>query len=380
MPPPTVLPAEVAWTLTLPAAPAAGAAMDAERIFVPLENGELTVLDRRTGANVWQGALNVTCPLTVEEGVLLAAGGTHLRALDAASGTLLWDVEVERPLEGKPHLQDGLAVVLMEPDDVLAYRVTDGSLVWRRSTGGTSGARQMTVGTDSAYLTAPKGHVIALSLENGHPLWDTVIPGALSAPAAAKNRVFVGSDDNFFYALAADSGHLEWRWRAGGDVIGADADKDAVYFASLDNELRGVNRDNGNQRWQKDTGTRPVGPPRVAGPVVIVPGVAPTGMTISAFSVLTGAAVGTFAPPGAAEFEGEPLVDPRLLPFEVAAAVLTRDGRLFALRPIGMTFRETPPAPFVQLPGRRLDREAPPFSVPASGAPDTVTPPPPTTN
>jgi outer membrane protein assembly factor BamB len=342
--------------------------MDAERIYVPLENGALTVVDRQTGANVWQGAMDVTCPLTVEEGVLLAAGGTHLRALDAASGTLLWEVEVDRPLQGKPRLQDGLAVVLMDPDDVMAYRVTDGSLVWRRSTGGASGERQMTVGPDGVYLSAPQGHVIALSLVDGHPLWDTVIPGVLSAPAAGKDRVFVGSDDNFFYALSADSGRLAWRWRAGGDVVGSDADTDAAYFASLDNELRAVNRDNGNQRWQKDTGTRPVGPPRVAGPVVIVAGVAPTGMTISAFSVLTGAVVGTFTPPGAAEFEGEPLVDPRLLPFEVAAAVLTRDGRLFALRPIGMTFRETAPAPFVQLPGRRLDREPPPFAVPPAPA------------
>lgn len=218
----------------------------------------------------------------------------------------------------------------------------------------------MTADAIGVHVTAPGGRVIELSLEDGRPRWEVRIPGTPSVPASAHDRVFVGSTDNVFYAFDARSGRLAWKWRSGGDVIGAAADLHAVYFASLDNILRSVNRGNGNQRWQKDTGTRPIAPPVVVGPVVIVPGV---GANLLAFSALTGAPVGGFTPGGAAEFKGDPLLDPVLRPFAVAAAVITRDGRVIALRPTGMLFREAAPAPFVQLPGRRLDREPPPFSV-----------------
>jgi len=360
-PPPTVLPAEPAWTLTLDGPPVAGGAMDAARIYIPIQTDdgdEIVALERQTGMTVWEQDVKADWPVLVSNGVVYAAGSNEIHALDAATGEPRWAASLERAAGGPLHEQDGLVVALMIPDDVLAFRVTDGHQVWRHSLGGTAGLRQMTLGAGAAYVTAPGGHVIALSLHDGHPLWDVTIPGVPSAPAAAKDRVFVGSSDNFFYAFDADSGRLEWKWRSGGDVVGADADKDTVYFASLDNIVRAVNRGNGNQRWQKDTGTRPVAPPRVIGPVVVVPGVS----AISAFSVLTGAPVGSFAPPGSAELKGEPMLDPGLRPFEVAAAILTRDGRLIALRPTGMMFREAPAAPFTQLPGRRLDKEPPPFA------------------
>jgi outer membrane protein assembly factor BamB len=354
---PTILPAEAAWTVTLPAPPSAGAAMDRQFIYAPLQSDQIVALERKSGRIAWQRAGKADWPLLVRDGVIYAAADNVIRAIDARTGEPRWEATLPRDVMGPLRVDNGLVLAMMSPDGVLAYRVSDGRLAWQHSLGGRAGTTLMTSGDDMVYLTAPEGRLIALSLADGRTRWDIRLPGTLSQPAAARDRVFVGSNDNTFYALNR-SGHLEWKWRSGGDVIGADADARAVYFASLDNIVRSVNRGNGNQRWQKDTGTRPVAPPVVVGPVVVVPGV---GATLSAFSTLTGAPVGSFTPPGAAEFKGDPLLDPNLLPFEVAAAILTRDGRVIALRPTGMMFREAPSAPFVQLPGRRLDRESPPF-------------------
>jgi hypothetical protein len=41
----------------------------------------------------------------------------------------------------------------------------------------------------------------------------------------------------------------------------------------------------------------------------------------------------------------------------VALVTITRDGLVEALRPRGMTFRETAPAPLRALPGRTLARD-----------------------
>ena len=334
--------------------------MDRDFIYVPLQGDQLVALDRQSGDIAWQRDGKADWPLVAADGVLYAAADTQIQALNPADGEPIWTVSLERPVMGPLRVQGSLVIALMTPDDVYAFRTSDGAMIWRHSLGGTGGATQMTADADGVYVTAPGGRVIELSLADGTSRWETMIPGTPSAPAAAHDRVFVGSTDNFFYAFDARSGHLAWKWRSGGDVIGAATDLHAVYFASLDNILRSVNRGNGNQRWQKDTGTRPVAPPVVVGPVVVVPGVA---ANLLAFSVLTGAPVGAFAPPGSAEFKGDPLLDPELRPFEVAVVIITRDGRVIGLRPTGMLFREQPPAPFQQLPGRRLTREPAPFTV-----------------
>jgi outer membrane protein assembly factor BamB len=178
----------------------------------------------------------------------------------------------------------------------------------------------------------------------------------LSEPAAARDRVFVGSTDNFFYALDARSGELAWKWRSGGDVMGAAAGEDVVFITSLDNIIRAVNRGNGNQRWRKDTGSRPVVPPFAAGGVAIVTGIS---NVLAGFAAATGQPAGTYAAPG--DLQGPPLIDPALKPYRVAAAVVLRDGRVAGLHPIAMLFRDQPAVPVTALPGRVLQREASPL-------------------
>ena len=194
--------------------------------------------------------------------------------------------------------------------------------------------------------------MVALALETGEPLWEQKLTGTISEPAVARDRVFVGSTDNFFYAFDDDSGRLEWKWRNGGDVIGAAADGDVVYFASLDNIIRAVNRGNGNQRWKKPTGTRPVLPPRAFGGIVMLPGLMPA---VTVFIGETGVVMGTHGAAG--NLVGTPLVDPVLKPFRVGLVTITREGVVEALRPTGIMFREAALVPITLLPGKPLARE-----------------------
>ena len=250
-----------------------------------------------------------------------------------------------------------LAVV--EPGDVVALRAADGRQLWRQSLGAVPRSHAVAGDNDALYFTLADGRVVALNLRDGSKRWEQQLPKMLSEPAAAPDRVFVGSTDNFFYALDADDGTLQWKWRSGGDVIGSAATDEVVFITSLDNIIRGVNRGNGNQRWRKATPSRPAMPPRAVAGSAIVTGI---DNSLTAFAARTGEQAGTYVAPG--DLQGPPLIDPVLKPFRVSAVVVMRDGRVAGLHPLSMLFREQPVTPFTALPGRILQREQPPARTP----------------
>ena len=350
--PAPLLPVDVAWTLTLPIVPSAPGAMDEERVYIPLRQDLLVALGRETGLVEWTRTMDTADPIVVGQAMLFAISRGRILALDVVTGEDLWSVDVTETVTAPLVWDSGWLIAITEPGDVLAFRGSDGALIWRRALGAPSLHRAVPGGENALYVTLADGRVVALELEGGQTLWEQVLPGTLSEPAAARDRVFVGSTDNFFYALDADNGSLAWKWRNGGDVIGAAADGDIVYLASLDNVIRAVNRGNGNQRWLQSTSTRPVLPPRAFRGVVVLPGLMPA---VTAFNGETGAVMGTHAP---GNLIGAPLVDAALEPFRVAMVTITREGVVEALRPAGMVFREAATVPLAALPGRTLRREA----------------------
>lgn len=355
--PAPLLPAEPAWTLTLPIAPSAGGAMDDRRIYIPLRQDLLVALNRETGLVDWTSAVNTAFPPVVAGGLLFVVSGDFIWALDATDGTEQWATPVDRAITAPLVWDSGWLIAIAEPGDVMAFRAADGHLVWRRSLGASTSHPAVPGGPAALYFALADSRMVALALETGELLWEQKLTGTISEPAVARDRVFVGSTDNFFYAFDDDSGRLEWKWRNGGDVIGAAADGEVVYFASLDNIIRAVNRGNGNQRWKKPTGARPVLPPRAFRGIVMLPGLMPA---VTVFVGETGVVMGTHAAAG--NLVGPPLIDPALKPLRVALVTITREGVVEALRPAAVTFREpvfglVVPAPAPTLPGRALARE-----------------------
>ncbi len=349
--PAPLLAAEQAWLLTLPIVPSAPGAMDEDHVYIPLHQDLLIALNRETGLLAWIRTIDTASPIVVGAASLFVVSRGLIRALDAATGEDLWSTPIDTAITAPLVWDSGWLIAIVDPGEVLAFRAADGALVWRRTVGAPSPHPAVPGGERALYFTLEDSRVVALGLERGELLWEQKLPGTLSAPAVARDRVFVGSTDNFFYALDADDGSLAWKWRNGGDVIGAAADGDVVYFASLDNIIRAVNRGNGNQRWLKSTGTRPVFPPRAFGGIVILSGLMPA---VTVFVGETGAVMGTRTP---GSLVGAPLVDPVLKPFRVALVTITREGVVEALRPAAMMFREAALAPLSALPGRTIARE-----------------------
>jgi outer membrane protein assembly factor BamB len=367
-PPAPLVPAEQAWLVTLPALPAGASAMDGQRLYVPLQDAGTIAIDRETGAQAWTSPLGTSWPLLLGPSSVLAVTTDDAAALDRATGATKWRVTFPSHPVANGIAAGALLLVPLENESLTALRVTDGSTAWAVKLTGFKPPLQLGADATTAYVTMGDAQVAAVSLADGKVRWRQTLDGTLSVPAVAKDRVFVGSTSNAFYALDAANGRIAWSWgptMIGGDIVGAAVDGDHVFFVGLDNLLHAINRGDGNQRWKQPTPTRPSGPPVAFGGIVAVfaNGLSPT---IATYNAKTGAPIATYAAPNAIGttspplLKGPPLIDPDLRPFRVAAAIVTADGRAIGLRPTGMMFREAPPAPLTELPGKLLTRERQP--------------------
>jgi outer membrane protein assembly factor BamB len=342
-----LLPAEVAWTTSLPAVSSAPGALDEAHVYVPLQGGRILALDRETGSTRWtHTTTGPSTPLAVG-GKLFVPTEMGLESLDVETGQVCWKVDIAGgPFFPLVALNDDVVAGMSASGVVAAFDTSGGVPLWQRDLGPSS-THLLAAAANSVFLTVDDGRLIALAAADGQMLWEQHVPGVPSRPVAAFGHVFVGSTDNSFFAFDDDSGSLAWRWRTGGDVVGAVVSPQHVYLAALDNRLRALDRESGNQRWQLLLPTRPAYPPQVVGNVVVVTGVAPE---VRAFDTVTGMPIGSYVAPS--ELRGPVLVDPQPLPYEVALAVITRDGQAIGLRPTRLGLLEPPIVPLETLPGR----------------------------
>ena len=347
-----LVPTEDAWTVRLTAAPSAPAALDNERIYVPVNQAVVVALVRETGRMAWSREIAVSGALAVGAGRVYVPAQGMLTALDAATGNAIWSVKLEAPLAVRPVWTNGWVIGIAEPGVVLAFRAEDGALIWRRELEATTVHPPASEPNGNLFVSLSNGSVVALDGADGDMVWERELAGTLSEPTATFDTVFVGSTDNFFYAIDIRNGAIRWKWRNGGDVVGSAVDGDVVYFASLDNMMRAVNVTNGNQRWRRPTGTRPILPPVAYRGIIALPGVMPT---LTVFVGETGEVMGTIQASG--DLAGPPLLDPLPRPSRVALWTVTREGVIDALRPSSLMFREGRTEPVQGLPGRPLARE-----------------------
>jgi len=349
-----VLPAEEAWQVALSFPPSAPAAMDELRVYIPLDGEHFAAINRETGATEWTVDIESAWPPMVHDGVVYLAASDELHALDAATGNHVWRVLLPRGAMAPMAMTPVGLIVLSPPDSVLAFKTSDGSLLWGTSLGGRSGRVSMAVNATDIYVSLVD-RLVRVAATDGSIRWVRTLPGEIASTAVARDRVFAGSTSNEIYAFDPDRGRLEWKFPFGGDVVGIAATNDQVFVVSLDNLVRALNRSNGNQIWKQPLTTRPVATPQVFDGVVAVAGAD----KVATFNSKTGVPIGTFDAPNL--LRGQPLVDATPAPFAVSILAITRDGRAIGLRPVEMMFREKAVGPLTALPGRPLVKEASPL-------------------
>jgi outer membrane protein assembly factor BamB len=274
-----------------------------------------------------------------------------LEALDAASGEATWRVPLPAPAVGAPAVTGDAVLVALESGDVVAAAVRDGTVRWRAALGHRPRG-PVSAQPEGHLLALDDGRIVRLAPEDGHMLWEQRLDRPATAVTGWRDRVYVGSLDNFFYCLDARNGRIRWRWRTGADVVGlAVVDSDRVYFVSLDNLARALDRNTGVQRWKGPLAARPIAGPLLVGDTLLLSSLSPE---LQGTRIRDGESAGRYDL--GSELGAPPAVAAGAWPAEDLVVAITNEGNLLILgRRLSFGV-----APMPILPGTAFDTTAPP--------------------
>ncbi|WP_329315592.1 serine/threonine-protein kinase [Streptomyces sp. NBC_01278] len=188
------------------------------------ESGTLYAVNAATGTLVWSHVADWGTALAVDDGVVYfgvaTLKGTYLRALDAATGKQLWQVQIgEGFLLGSTSLTVAHHVIYCGADDHLyALDAGTGVVRWKSRTdlGRTSESQPSAVVDGVVYLSGNSersereggyGAVVAADAASGKVLWNHRMPRVGSPPTVSAGTVHVGTESGDLDLLDAHDGH-----------------------------------------------------------------------------------------------------------------------------------------------------------------------------
>ena len=280
------------WTLPLNSALTAPPAFrDAFAVFA-LEGEQLAAYDLAAGSRAWLVSASTKVEPVIGADAVFIAEEDAIAALSRRGGDVVWRQPFEAELAVAPIVDGDRLIVATADGDVIAFRAVDGRELWRRRLPRAASSRPAVTPTRLFVATADK-QIVALDADTGTIVWTRSLSGIGHDILAVNDRIFLGSQDRFFYCLRVTDGEIEWRWPTGADAIGLPtADDRSVYFVSLDNVLRGLNQSNGVQQWKGALSFRPISGPLKWSETLVVAGTTPL---LQAFSVRQGKSVGRYA-------------------------------------------------------------------------------------
>ena len=244
-------------------------------IYVGLFDTGLHALDAKTGTRLWNypPVARVICSPAVANGMVYFNNseddsGDSVFAVDARTGKLIWSSVVESSFSS-PAVADGVVYVGSDDLNVYALDAFTGVKLWSYTTGDVVRSSPA-VANGVVYVGSFDHNVYALNATTGVKLWSYATGDWVwSSPAVANGVVYVGSYDHNIYALDAFTGAKIWSSATGNDIYSSPAVANGVvYVGSLDGNLYALNAATGEKLWSYVTGDRVWSSPTVVNGVV----------------------------------------------------------------------------------------------------------------
>jgi len=241
--------------------------IDKEGDFLYLTStlGQVMAVNAATGNILWSLDLEVwvSAPPTAQDGVVYVGATDHvLYALDAGSGVLLWYYTSQGEILAQPVVSDGMVFITADNDSVydLIHRLyaldaRSGTPLWIYDTESWTPSPPA-VGANAVYLGGYRREVYALDKSTGRELWSFKASNIVfSSPQIVSGKLLFTCIDGWVYALEAESGAPLWSRKLPGFVWLAPPDgSGSIYACSHRNTLNAMALDTGEELWAFDDG------------------------------------------------------------------------------------------------------------------------------
>jgi len=230
-------------------------------VYVGASDGNVYALNASTGTLIWNyttGFWINSSPAVADGKVYIGSWDRNVYALDASTGTLIWNYTTGAAVESSPALADGRVFVGSDDWHVYALNASTGTLIWNH-TMEASVISSPAVADGRVYVGTWNwdDKVYALNASTGALLWSyTTMGWVSSSPAVSDGRVYIGSMDYNVYALNASTGTLIWNYTTGFWINSSPAVADGkVYIGSVDGNVYALNATNGALVWSCRVGS-----------------------------------------------------------------------------------------------------------------------------
>ncbi len=136
--------------------------------------------------------------------VYVGTGETHVVALNAKTGALIWSSATDGSVSVSPAVADGIVYVACNTGyssgSVEALKASTGEFIWKTGVGG---AYPPIVANGVVYVGTVNDAVYALNARTGASLWSyTTGNSIISSPAVVNGVLYVTSEDYNLYAFS----------------------------------------------------------------------------------------------------------------------------------------------------------------------------------
>ena len=147
----------------------------------------------------------------IVDGVIYVGGYFKVMALDAETGSTIWEVKTPGIVDSSPAVAGDMLYLGFTDWRVVALDVKTGQLRWEFKTGGPVVAA-VSVANGIAYVGSHGGGIYALDAANGKLIWKMETDGQIfTTPAIYEGKLFAKSTDGNLYAVNARTGQRRLR-------------------------------------------------------------------------------------------------------------------------------------------------------------------------
>ncbi len=177
---------------------------------------------------------------------------------------VLWHINSHALIEFPPAVYGGVAYLVNKYGNVLAIRLADEEILWRRTVRKRLHGAPVDV-TGPAYYNGRifvaeiGGDLLALDAKSGRVVWQRDLEAHLeSSPLIVGKTLYIGTDSKQLLAIDTANGHVRWRFHAPAAIKASPSyDAGRVYVGDYESVMFAVDAKTGKEVWRSNTSTQP---------------------------------------------------------------------------------------------------------------------------